>query len=390
MPRRGENIYKRKDGRWEGRSLKQDGKYRYFYSRTYRGVKEKMKNYQEIQESGKKKPSGSEKDACCLFETWLEDAALRVKPSTFESYYRCINKYVIPFFRQDKDQKITEESVLCFVKNMRENTELADSSKKKNLTIFKIALKEILKGSPESFSIIEQVKVPRPEDKEVKVFSLKEQRLIEHAVLNSGDRRAAGIILCFYTGIRLGELCSLKWGDIDMETGTLSIARTVSRIKNFEDEEGKTTLLVGAPKSRKSLRKIPLPEFLLKMSEERGFFRANPDHYILSGGTSPFDPRCFQKLYKKILKEAHVQDRKFHAIRHTFATRALEMGVDIKTISELLGHSSVSITLNVYSHSLMEQKKAAIEKFNHMYHFNMEASAIPSPVTGLKKVTYFL
>ncbi len=374
MPRRGENIYKRKDGRWEGRSLKQDGKYRYFYSRTYKGVKEKMKNYQEIQESGKEKSSASPKDVCSLFETWLEDAALRVKPSTYESYYRCMNKYVIPFFKQDENQKITEESVLCFVKTMRELTGLADSSKKKNLTIFKIALKEILKGSADGFSIIEQVKVPRPEDKEVRVFSLKEQRLIEHTALNSKDKRAAGIILCFYTGIRLGELCSLKWGDIDGETGTLSITRTVSRIKDFEEEEGKTILLVGAPKSRKSLRKIPLPEFLLKMSEERGLSHANPDHYIFSDGEEPFDPRCYQKLYKKILKEAHVQDRKFHAIRHTFATRALELGVDVKTISELLGHSSVSITLNVYSHSLMEQKKAAIEKFNNMYHLNMKAA----------------
>jgi len=141
---------------------------------------------------------------------------------------------------------------------------------------------------------------------------------------------------------------------------------------------------VGAPKSRKSLRKMPLPDFLLKMSEERGISHASPDHYIFSDGDTPLDPRCFQKLYKKLLKEAHVQDRKFHAIRHTFATRALELGVDVKTISELLGHSSVSITLNVYSHSLMEQKKAAIEKFNHMYLLNMETAATaPDPVPAL-------
>jgi len=385
MPRRGENIYKRKDGRWEGRSLKSDGTYRYFYSRTYKGVKEKMKNHQEIQESVGEKPSWNGSDVCCLFEAWLEDAALRVKPSTYESYYRCMNKYVIPYFKEEKNRKITEDSVLCFVKTIRENTYLADSSKKKNLTIFKIALKEILKGAPDGFSIIEQVKVPKPEDKEVKVFSLKEQRLIENAALNSKDKRAAGIILSFYTGIRLGELCSLRWGDIDTEAGTLSIARTVSRIKRFEEGENKTSLQVGAPKSRKSLRKIPLPDFLLKMSEEQGFSHASPDHYIFSEGDNPLDPRCFQKLYKKLLKEAHVQDRKFHAIRHTFATRALELGVDVKTISELLGHSSVSITLNVYSHSLLEQKKPANEKSNHMYLLNMEtAAALPDPAPTIK------
>ena len=379
MPRRGENIYKRKDGRWEGRSLKMDGKYRYFYSRTYKGVKEKMKNFQEIEESVKENFFSDGNQVCSLFEAWLEDSALRVKPSTYESYYRCMDKYVIPFFKQEKNLQITEDSVLCFVKAIRENTRLADSSKKKYLTIFKIALKEILKGAPESFSIIEQVKIPRPEDKEVIVFSLKEQRLIENTALSSKDKRGAGIILSFYTGIRLGELCSLKWGDIDMETGTLSITRTVSRIKHFEEGGNKTSLQVGPPKSRKSLRKIPLPDFLLKMLQEQGFSHANPDHYIFSNGDAPLDPRCFQKLYKKLLREAHVQDRKFHAIRHTFATRALELGVDVKTISELLGHSSVSITLNVYSHSLMEQKKAAIEKFNHMYLLNMETAASVLP-----------
>lgn len=371
MPRRGENIYKRKDGRWEGRSLKQDGKYQYFYSRTYKGVKEKMKNYQENHKTNKEKRSGDTKDTVNLFESWLEDVSLRVKPSTYESYYRCMDKYVIPFFEQDRNRQINEASVLSFVKAIRENTALAESSKKKNLTIFKIALKEIFKSSPECFSIIELVKFPKPEDKEVQVFSMKEQRLIEHAAMNSKDKRAIGIILCFYTGIRLGELCALKWSDIDMETGTLSITKTVSRIKHFEEGENKTALFVGAPKSRKSLRKIPLPKFLLNISEESGLCYVNQNRYIFTCGDSPFDPRCFQKLYKKILKDAHVQDRKFHAIRHTFATRALELGVDIKTISEILGHSSVSITLNVYAHSLMEQKKAAIEKFNDMYNLNM-------------------
>lgn len=389
MPRRGENIYKRKDGRWEGRSLKQSGKYQYFYSKTYKGVKEKMKNFQENYKISRKKRTGGAQAAAELFESWLEDISIRVKPSTYESYYRCINKYVIPYFQQNKNKQITETTVIRFVKSIHENTCLAESSKKKNLTIFKIALKEILKGAPEAFSIIEQVRFPKPEDKEVQVFSMKEQRLIEYAALHSKDKRAIGIILCFYTGIRLGELCALKWSDVDMDTGTLSITRTVSRIKHFEEGANKTALFVGAPKSRKSLRKIPLPGFLLKMTEERRLLHENDDRYLFTGGDLPFDPRCFQKLYKKILLEAKVQDRKFHAIRHTFATRALELGVDIKTISEILGHSSVSITLNVYAHSLMEQKKAAIEKFNDMYNLNIEVAACTPtmPVQAVQSLT---
>ncbi|NNJ31668.1 tyrosine-type recombinase/integrase [Lacrimispora defluvii] len=374
MPRRGENIYKRKDGRWEGRTLKQTGKYQYFYSKSYKGVKEKMKNYKENQAPAKEKRSDEIKGGAALFEEWLIDVSIRVKPSTYESYYRCLNKYVIPFFEKEKDQRITMGSVARFVKEMYENEELADSSKKKNLTIFKIAVKEILKGSADCFAVMDLIKYPKPDDKEVEVFSMKEQRQIEQTAFHYNDRRAMGILLCFYTGIRLGELCALKWGDIDMETGTLSISRTVSRIRHFEEEEHKTALFVGAPKSRKSMRKIPLPQFLLNMPVLTTYKSRNQDNYIFTQTNIPFDPRCFQKLYKRLLKEAHVKDRKFHAIRHTFATRALELGVDIKTISELLGHSSVSITLNVYAHSLMEQKKAAIEKFNDMYQLNADLS----------------
>lgn len=371
MPRRGENIYKRKDGRWEGRRLKKDGKYQYFYDQTYKGVKEKMRNAAETARQEKKLLTCGSQSAACLFKEWVEETASRVKPSTFESYYRCITKYVIPFYEKNCYDRITEDSVIRFTKLIKEETDLADSSKKKNLTIYKIALKEILKNSPQCAPMLEHIKPPKPADKEVEVFTMKEQRLVEHTALHDRDKRAALIILCFYTGIRLGELCGLKWKDIDMETGTLTVKRTVSRVRNFEDGEDKTALFVGSPKSRKSLRKIPLPGFLIGMLREC-YRQSAENSYILSGRQTPYDPRRFQKLYKRILKKAAVSDRKFHAIRHTFATRALELGVDIKTISELLGHSSVSITLNVYAHSLMEQKKAAIEKFNSLYYLNEE------------------
>ena len=254
-----------------------------------------------------------------------------------------------------------------FIKVIREDASLAESSKKKILSIFKISLKEILKAVPNSASILELIKLPKLEIKEVQVFSLKEERLLEAAAFRYEDKRALGIILCFCTGIRLGELCALKWSDIDMDAGMMSISKTVSRTKNFEDEKSLTKLLVGTPKSRNSMRKIPLPTFLIKLVEQGKLYPKNENCYVLSGTDTPIDPRSFQKLYKKLLIDTGIQDRKFHAIRHTFATRALELGVDIKTISEILGHSNVSITLNIYAHSLIEHKKAAIEKFNSMH-----------------------
>ena len=383
MARRGENVYKRKDGRWEGRTLKLDGKYRYFYAKTYREVKEKMKGFQINEEPRTKKPPIPAPNAAGLFELWLGgELSSHVKSSTYESYYRTMQTYVIPFFQKPGNERITEESVARFVKAVRDKTSISESYKKKILSIFKTALREILKGSPERLAIAEAVRLPKTETREVQVFSMKEQRLIECAALHSEDRCAFGVILCFYTGIRLGELCALKWSDIDMEAGTMSIARTVSRTKNFQHSESKTVLLVGTPKSRNSARKIPLPAFLLKLAGEYRLDSENDNGYTLSGGYAPMDPSRCQKMFKKLLKKAGVKDRKFHAIRHTFATRALELGVDIKTLSELLGHSSVSITLNVYAHSLMEQKKIAIDKFNTMHAVSMElaSSAVASAV----------
>lgn len=365
MSRRGENVYKRKDGRWEGRILKQDRKYQYFYSKTYREVKEKMKNFQEECYLCEKEQPGSVKNASGLFVCWIEgDIRYQVKPSTYENYLCCMQKYVIPFF---EGVQITEASVTQFAKVIRDNVSISEAYKKKILSIFKTALKDILKGTPEILSITESIKIPKTESSEVQVFSVKEQRMIEHTIFQTDNKRALGIILCFYTGIRLGELCALKWSDFDWDSGTMSVMRTVSRIKNFQQEGKKTTLYIGTPKSRKSVRKIPLPDFIIKLADELLYNNANENDYVFSGGEVPFDPRTYQKLFKKILVLSGVKDRKFHAIRHTFATRALELGVDIKTLSEILGHSNVSITLNIYAHSLLEQKKIAINKFNTMH-----------------------
>ena len=148
--------------------------------------------------------------------------------------------------------------------------------------------------------------------------------------------------------------------------------RTVSRIRVFENNDSKTALHIGVPKSRKSIRKIPLPEFLLKLLINSSLYNGTNNYFLFTGNDTPYDPRRFQNLFKRILKDNKIADRKFHTIRHTFATRALELGVDIKTVSELLGHSGVSITLNVYAHSLMEHKKAAISKFNNLYIMNTQ------------------
>ena len=374
MPRRGENIYKRKDGRWEGRVLKFSGKYQYVYARTYREVKEKKKLLQDKIDNGSPINTPILRNAAEEFALWLRgDLVGRVKPSTYESYYRCIIGYVIPFYQEKGHEQISLQTTSGFSSRINNHEKLSVSYRRKILTIYKTALREIMKGDSECDVIFNAIQMPRKVTTEVQVFSVKEQKMIEKDIIQSPDKRCMGILLCFYTGIRLGEVCGLKWEDIDFEAGTMVIKRTVSRIKNFDETKKKTMLFIGKPKSNNSVRKIPLPDFLLKMAHEFKMENSVEDHFILTNTELPMDPRKYQKMFQKLLIHARVKKRKFHAIRHTFATRALELGVDIKTLSEILGHASVSVTLNIYAHSLYEQKKAAIGKLNAMYVTHAEA-----------------
>ncbi len=375
MARRGENIYKRKDGRWEARLLFEKGKYKYFYGKSYKEAKEKMRLFQENKKVLSQRYVQKKVGVIEKMELWLEnDIYQRVKPSTYESYYRCLHNYIFPFFKEHNYDLITKEIVMKFTWTLRENGEIADTTKKKILTIFKSSLRAILKDNADLPSIVEFIKLPHVETKEVEIFSLKEQRILEAELYNSQNRSALGIALCLYTGIRLGELCALTWKDLDMETGMLSITKTISRTKTFHEESNKTALVIGTPKSRNSKRVVPVPGFLLKEIERHHLHREQENIFMLTGNSKPIDPRSFQNAYKNLLVKVNLPERKFHAIRHTFATRGLELGIDIKTLSELLGHSNVSTTLNIYAHSLIEHKKAAIEKFNSMYLSSVEES----------------
>ncbi|MEA4895080.1 MAG: tyrosine-type recombinase/integrase [Oscillospiraceae bacterium] len=375
MPRRGENIYKRKDGRWEGRVLQPGGKYRYVYARTYKEVKEKKKLYQESADITAPAAGQATRYAAEEFTGWLKGGLIsRVKPSTYESYFRCVTGYVIPFCQERGHELISVQTAAEFSSRINQNQNISGAYKRKILTIYKTALRELLRDSGECSLILNAVIMPRAPGKDVQAFTMKEQRLIEKTVMESNDKRLLGIILCFYTGIRLGEVCGLKWGDIDLEAGAMVVSRTVYRVKNFSETGQKTSITSGTPKSARSIRKIPLPDFLLDLAQKYIVDSSNQNCYVLSGEESPLEPRKYQKLFQSLLKRSGVKSRKFHAIRHTFATRALELGVDIKTLSEILGHSSVSTTLNTYAHSMFDQKMKAIEKLNAMYVFHAETA----------------
>ena len=383
MSKRGENIYKRKDGRWEGRILKPDGCYKSVYGKSYKEVKEK-KNSLAGNERIIEKCKGVRTGSTALFEEWLANCARDCqKRSTYDNYYYCIHKYVLAFFEKTGADRITEFQIRRFVQSVNVNGQISASYKRKILTIFKTALSDILKKTEIDKSVLNAVQLPQTDYDVLKIFSVQEQRLIESQIREQTDYRAYGILFCFYTGIRLGELCALKWENIDMDSKIMTVAGTVSRIKNPDPCSGsKTSLIVSTPKSKSSFRRIPIPDFIMEILKSFSC-GSSKGHFIFTCSNKPADPRTIQRIYKKILQNSGVRDCKFHAIRHTFATRALEMGVDIKTLSEIMGHSNVSVTLNIYVHSMLEHKKIAIEKMNTMYvtHIGLFSSAVRNPVS---------
>ena len=170
-----------------------------------------------------------------------------------------------------------------------------------------------------------------------------------------------GILLSLCCGLRIGEICALKWSDIDIENGTLYINKTVQRLKKEKADQKKTELVISSPKSISSIRIIPLPMFLIEYLSE---FKKNNvnESYVISGSINIFEPRSYQYYFKAFLQRENIRIFNYHILRHTFATRCIEKGVDIKSLSELLGHSNVNITLDKYVHPSLEQKRFQLEK----------------------------
>ncbi|MVB12756.1 Transposase from transposon Tn916 [Caprobacter fermentans] len=245
-------------------------------------------------------------------------------------------------------------------------------------TMFSTALKQAYENSLINRNFVEFVKLPKVTKKEMRILSLSEEQKLLTTIKASDERYKIGILICLCTGIRVGELCGLQWRDIDEVTHVLSIRRTLNRLPAMDQSKRKTELVIGIPKSDKSIRDIPLPSFLI---DDLKAYKAQRDKEKVAAGDiydergfiicneigRPIEPRTMEDVFKRLLISAGVANANFHAMRHTFATRAVESGVDIKTLSELLGHADVSTTLNRYAHSLDEQKRKAMALMEGLY-----------------------
>lgn len=218
---------------------------------------------------------------------------------------------------------------------------------------------------------VEHVLLPKVIHKEMRVLTLDEQNRIQSVLATERDEYSFGILLCLATGIRIGELCGLRWEDFDLERKILKIRRTVQRLKNVDpNSKCKTSIVIGTPKSQASIRDIPFTDAIISeikmhqnlLNKKFGSSLISEDQFVITRQLDhPIEPRTMQDAFKRILKYANVHDANFHSLRHTFATRALEAGIDFKVLSQLLGHADIATTMNRYAHVLDDKKRTAME-----------------------------
>lgn len=363
MSRRGENIYKRKDGRWEGRYIKRrdaHGKavYGYIYSKSYTELKEKLIKIRNRIECSNFNESNFKFEEIAL--QWLETVHKSYKKSTYAKYRNIIFKHLAPEFRNYCVSQITTESVwnFCYIKETAVG--LSPKSVKDILSVLKQIIKFTKKFGSDCKCDFDCISI-KSDKTTVNALTLKQTKSIVNYLIGNINYVNLGILITFYTGIRIGELCALKFDDLHTETNTVSINKTMQRIQNFKKIANKTDVIISSPKTESSIREIPIPQFITDIIIDNGLYKNNA--FILTGDCSKFiEPRTLENKFNKIADICDVHDASFHMIRHTFATNCIEVGVDVKSLSEILGHSNVSITLNRYVHSTMQTKKKNMEK----------------------------
>lgn len=361
MPRHGENIFKRKDSRWEGRyisSYNEYGKaiYKSVYSKTYSEVRRKLEiaknNNSNLQKSNTVNTFGD------LLYYWLEFNSPKNKQTTQDKYEFLIEKHIAPELGKVKLSKISSTMINKFIDGKIKN--LTNSYVRTMAIIMKSALELAIK---ERFIFIPNLDIhlPKQTKHELRILSVAELNLLEQYILNNLDFTTLGIYISLYAGLRIGEVCALRWNDIDFENRIIKVRSTVIRVKGAN---GKSYDEIGTAKTDASIRDIPIYNKLfiplLKMR------KLSNSPYVISEKIDFVNKRTFEYRYHKILKNAGVRDINYHALRHSFATRCIECGVDVKSLSEFMGHSNVSVTLNTYVHSSMDLKKMQIEKLNNL------------------------
>ena len=301
-------------------------------------------------------------------DIWLNKyTKFAVKLRTYERYKYIIEKHINPKLGELNLDDLLAVTLQDYVLSELESGNLISSKGLANNSV--IGIVNVLKSALKLAKSLEisaldnsnKIKLPMATEKPVTAFEKWEQEKLEKYCLSSNKTNYLGIIICLYTGIRLGELLALTWNDIDFKSGIMTISKTAYRIK----QNGKPQVVIDKPKTKNSSRLIPLPKQLLEILKRAK--RISKSDFVLSTRTGGIvGTRAYQKTYERILKKLDIPYKNFHSLRHTFATRAIEMGMDVKTLSEILGHKNPVITLQRYTHSMLSYKTEMMNKMGKM------------------------
>ena len=359
MGKRGENIRLRKDGRWEGRFSRTEGDIRRVhsvYAHSYKEAKEKLarakleNGRQQEAEHASSPQSGNQSEVMLrdAAEGWLSGVPLRHKHSTSMKYRYIYRHYIYEKLGNIPVRRITEHTV-----EQKLSQGLSPSTVKGICCV----LGQIQEYAGVHYRIpVRRQKPPRRHGRAgaVPVLNATEQKRLLKYLSKGMDGEKLGICVCLFTGLRLGEICALRWSDIDPELSVLHVGRSVQRVAGGTGNR-RTTLMESSPKTAHSLRDIPLSRKLAALLEQH---RGNGTYLL--GGEKPTEPRTYQYRFARMLEEAGIAHKNFHVLRHTFATNCISSGADAKSVSELLGHASVALTLNRYVHPTERQKRESV------------------------------
>ena len=289
---------------------------------------------------------------------WKEYKRPYVKQSTMAAYVLILENHILPTFGEDN--LLPEQRVQAFVLHKIESG-LSTKSVKDILIVLKMVMKFGVKKEWMTYYEWDIKYPPSSENKVLDVLSVTNHRKILNHIQSHFTFMGLGIYISLSTGLRIGEICALKWSDINVTDGILTVNRTIERIYIIEGKKKHTELVINTPKTKNSCREIPMNKELLGMLKPLKKV-VNDDYYILTNDERPTEPRTYRNYYKRLMEKLDIPKLKYHGLLHSFATRCIEVGCDYKTVSVLLGHSNISTTLNLYVHPNMEQKKRCIAK----------------------------
>ena len=307
------------------------------------------------------------------YKYWLRDWLDNyIKPSskakTYARYTEIVERHITPHLGEAELDELSSLTIQKYVTHLSNNGNLktgkglAPNSVNAIITVIQNSLKMAYALGYVKEYVGDKIKRPKAYEKKIECFTATEQKQIE-AYIIGGKSKLFGIVLCLYTGLRIGELLALEWSDIDLGKAELLVNKTCH---DGKDKNGVFGRITDIPKTQSSIRTIPLPRQIIPLLREAK--KKSHSIYVISNGEKPVAIRSYQRSFDLVLKNLNIAHKGFHSLRHTFATRALECGMDVKTLSEILGHKNPTVTLNRYVHSLMDHKKVMMNKLgNFLY-----------------------